>query len=165
MSGRRPVRLHAVTMLELEDRYLCEQLRLNMGAAVRLLEDAGAALDRRDAPLARAVLGTESFGDPGMRPLPRAARADAMVEMVSELAMGVAELARVAWRPDREALPDAAIAGVVAQVSAVARSAAATDCQELGRAAALAHDVSTADAAVAALLRVSESGRPECLAS
>src|SRR6516165_714923 len=67
MSGRRPVRLHAVTMLELEDRYLCEQLRLNMGAAVRLLEDAGAALDRRDAPLARAVLGTESFGDPGMR--------------------------------------------------------------------------------------------------
>ena len=98
MSGRRPVRLHAVTMLELEDRYLCEQLRLNMGAAARLLEDAGAALDRRDAPLARAVLGTESFGDPGMRPLPRAARADAMVEMVSELAMGVAELARTEFR-------------------------------------------------------------------
>ena len=165
MSGRRPVRLHAVTMLELEDRYLCEQLRLNMGAAVRLLEDAGAALDRRDAPLARAVLGTESVGDPGMRPLPRAVRADAMVEMVSELAMGVAELARVAWRPDREALPDGAVAGVVAQLSAVARSAASTNCADLGRAAALAHEVRTADAAVAALLRVSESGRPECLAS
>ena len=165
MPERRPVRLHAVTMLEMDDRYLCEQLRLNMGAAVRLLEDAGAALDRRDAPLARAVLGAESVGDPGMRPLPRAARADAMVEMVSELAMGVAELARVAWRPDREALPDAAIAGVVAQVSVVARSAAATDCHDLGHAAALTHDVRAADAAVAALVRVSESGRPECLAS
>ncbi len=152
-------------MLELEDRYLCEQLRLNMGAAVRLLTDAGAALDRRDAPLARAVLETESVGHPGMRRLPRAARADAMVEMVSELAMGVAELARVAWRPERDPLPDEAIAGVVAQVSVVTRSAAATDCQDLGRAAALAHDVRAADAAVAALLRVSESGRPVCLAS
>ena len=152
-------------MLESEDRYLCEQLRLNMGAAVRLLEAAGTALDRRDAPLARAVLGFESVGDPGMRPLPRAVRADAMVEMVTELAMRVAELARVAWRPGRDAPPDQAIADVVGRLSAVARSAASTNCADLGRAAALACNVRMADAAVAALLRVSEPGRPVCLAS
>jgi hypothetical protein len=152
-------------MLELEDRYLCEQLRLNMGAAVRLLEAAATALDRRDAPLARVVLGFESVGHPGMRPLPRAARADAMVEMVTDLAMRVAELARVAWRPERDAPPDRAIADVVVRLSAVTRSAASTDCADLGRAAALAHEVRGADAAVAALLRVSEHGRPVCLAS
>jgi hypothetical protein len=152
-------------MLELEDRYLCEQLRLNMGAAVRLLEAAGTALDRRDAALGRAVLGFESVGDPGMRPLPRAVRADAMVEMVTELAMRAAELARVAWRPGSDAPPDQAIADVVVRLSAVARSAAATDCADLGRAAALAYEVRTAHAAVAALLRVSDPGRPACLAS
>jgi hypothetical protein len=152
-------------MLELEDRYLCEQLRLNMGAAVRLLEAAGTALDRRDARLARAVLGFESAGDPGMRPLPRAVRADAMVEMVTELAMRVAELARVAWRPGREAPPEQAIADLVLRLSAVARSAGSTNCADLGRAAALAYEVRAADAAVAALLRVCEAGRPVCLAS
>jgi len=151
---------------EVENRYLCEQLRLNMDAAVRLLRASARALERQDTRLARAVLEFDAAPQPGMRPLPQAARADAMVEMVVDLAMRAAELARVAWRPGAAEPAQGDVAALVEQLTEVADVAGCTGCRDLGSAPALAQTIRRTDAVAAGLLRQSEARRAAlCLAS
>lgn len=152
-------------MEESGNRYLAERLQANLAAAVRVLDAAQRALETHDAALANVVLGFEADARAGMRPVPSAVRTDAVVEMVIDLAMGVADLARVAWRIDRLPPLDADVADLVGQVSRVrelAPLAGAGDADDVTR---LIRLIGRTDTHAAAMLRTCEAGRFACLAS
>ena len=147
---------------EHDNRFVSERLRADMAAALRVLEAADRSLVTRDAALANVVLGFEADVRAGIGSLPSAVRADAAVESIIELAMRVADLARVAWRIDRLPPGDDDVAhlrGDIQAVSGRARSAALGDVSELIRL------VARADAGAATMLRECEMRRFTCLAS
>jgi hypothetical protein len=152
-------------MEESGNRYLAEQLEANLAASVRVLAAAQRSLETHDAALANVVLGFEADARAGMRPVPAAVRADAVVEMVIELAMRVADLARVAWRIDRLPPHDPDVEHLVAQVIRVRELtplAAAGDAEDVTE---LIRLIGRAGAQAAAMLRTCEAGRFVCLAS
>jgi hypothetical protein len=152
-------------MEEPGNRYLEEQLQANLAAAVRVLSAAQRSLETHDAALANVVLGFEADARAGMRPVPAAVRADAVVEMVIELAMRVADLARVAWRIDRLPPNEQDVEHLVAQVIRVrelAPLAAAGDADDV---TGLIRLIGRSDAHAATMLRTCEAGRFACLAS
>jgi hypothetical protein len=145
--------------------YLCEQLRSNMAAAVRVLRAAQRSLEHRDPSLAHAVLGLDSGAATGIRPVGQLARADALVERILDLAMRVAELARVAARSDADPPAPADVEPLSEQLTAVCGAASSATRREAAEATRLVQAIRRSDARAAALLRDCEAGRRVCLAS
>jgi hypothetical protein len=150
---------------EHDNRFVSERLRADMAAALRVLEAADRALVTRDAALANVVLGFEADVRAGIGSLPSAVRADAAVESVIELAMRVADLARVAWRIDRLPPGDDELAHLRGDMRAVSERARSAALGDHGDVSELIRLVARADAGAATMLRECEMRRFTCLAS
>jgi hypothetical protein len=153
-------------MMEQQDnRFVSERLSVNLAGAVRVLDAADRALATHDAGLANVVLGFEADARAGIGPVAGAVRGDAAVESILDLAMRVADLARIAWRPDRQHPEDAEVAALREDIDAVrihAGRAIEGGFEELSM---LTRLVARADAHTAATARACDMRRYACLAS
>lgn len=143
---------------------MSERLSASLDSAVGVLNAAERALITHDVRLARLVLRF----DPGTRgavgPAAGAVRGDATIESILELAMRVADLARIAWRPDRRRPSDDEIAALRVDVGAVRSHAAHALEGGADQLSALTRLVVRADARAAAIIRMCEGRRFACLA-
>jgi hypothetical protein len=145
-----------------ENRFVSERLRANIAAAVRLLDAAERALITRDAGLANVVLAFEGDARGAIGPAAGTVRGDAAVEGILDLAMRVAELARIAWRPDRPHPQDEEVDALRTDVSAVRVHAATAMEGGFGELSMLTRLVARADAHTAAMIRACELRRLTC---
>jgi hypothetical protein len=147
------------------DRFVSERLGANLASAIRVVDAAERALTTRDAGLANVVLGFEGDARAMIGPVAGAVRGDAAVESMLDLAMRVADLARIAWRPDRVHPAEDEVAALRDDIDAVrvhAQAAIEGGFEELSL---LSRLVVRADAHVAAMIRRCETRRYACLAS
>jgi len=150
---------------EQRDPFISERLTGNLVSAFRVLDAADRALATHDAALANVVLGFEADARAGIGPVGGAVRGDAAVESILELAMRVADLARVAWRPDRAHPQDDEVSALRDDIDAVRAHAALAIDGGFDELSMLTRLVARADAHTAAMARACDVRRYACLAS
>jgi hypothetical protein len=79
-----------------------EPVAIHVATGLRVLDTARRALISRNAALAHVVLAFEGEARSALRAVAPAGRGDLAGERLIDCAMRVGELARVAWRRDRE---------------------------------------------------------------
>ena len=157
---------HSSEMMEQQDnRFVSERLSANLASAIRVLDAADRALATRDAGLANVVLGFEADARAGIGPVAGAVRGDAAVESILDLAMRVADLARIAWRPDRLHPEDAEVAALREDIDAVRVHAGLAIEGGFEELSMLTRLVVRGDAHTAAMARACDMRRYACLAS
>jgi hypothetical protein len=150
---------------EQQNRFISERLSANLAGALRLLDAADRALATHDAGLANVVLGFESDARAGIGPVAGAVRGDAAVESIVDLAMRVADLARIAWRQDRLHPEDHQVAALREDIDAVRIHAGLAIEGGFEELSMLTRLVARADAHTAAMARACDMRRFACLAS
>jgi len=148
-----------------DNRFVSERLSANLASVARVLDAADRALATHDAGLANVVLGFEADARSGIGPVAGAVRGDAAVESILDLAMRVADLARIAWRPDRLHPEDSELAALREDIDAVRAHVGLViegGSEELSM---LTRLVARADAHTAAMVRACDMRRYACLAS
>jgi hypothetical protein len=144
--------------------FVSERLAASLVSAIRLLDAADRALASHDATLANVVLGFEPDARVMLGPGAGAVRGDAAVESILDLAMRVADLARVAWRPDRVHPEHADVAALRDDIDAVRSQAALAIAGGIEELPALTRFVARADVHTAAMARACDRRRYACLA-
>lgn len=152
-------------MMEQDNRFISERLGANLAAAIRVLDASDRALRTRDAGLANVVLGFEGDARATIGPVAGAVRGDAAVESILDLAMRVADLARIAWRADRVHPEDDEVETLRADIDAVRGHAATAIEGGYEELSMLTRLVARAAAHAAAMIRACELRRFACLAS
>jgi hypothetical protein len=147
-----------------ENRFVSERLRANLASAIRVLDAAERALVTRDAGVANVVLGFEGDARAAIGPVTGTVRGDTAVEGIVDLAMRVADLARVAWRPDRMHPVDDEVDGLRGELDAVRRHAATVIASGFEELSMLTRLVVRADAHAAAMTRTCDLRRLACRA-
>lgn len=145
-----------------ENRFVSDRLRANIAAAVRVLDAAERALITRDAGVANLVLAFEGDARAAIGPAAGTVRGDAAVEGILDLAMRVAELARIAWRPGRPHPQDGELEALHADIAAVRVHAATAMQGGFDELSTLTRLVARADAHAAAIIRTSDLRRLSC---
>jgi hypothetical protein len=153
-------------MMEPHDTgFVSERLSGNLASAVRVLDAAERALSTRDAGLANVVLRFEPDARAAIGHVAGAVRGDAAVESIVDLAMRVADLARIAWRPDRAHPGDDEVAALREDIDAVRADAALAIDGGFEQLSMLTRLVARADAHAASMARDCDVRRFACLAS
>ena len=144
---------------------MSERLSSNLIAAIRVLDTADRALLTRDARPANMVLRLEADIRAAIAPVAGAVRGDAAVESVLDLAMRIADLARIAWRPDRSRPNEAELVLLRDDIDAVRSHARMVIDGGFEQLSTLTRLVAHADVHAAAITRASDTRRLQCLAS
>lgn len=145
-----------------EDRFVSERLSSNLASAIRVLDTADRALLTQDARPANMVLRLEADIRASIGPVGGAVRGDAAVESILDLAMRVADLARIAWRPDRSRPTDAELALLLDDIDAVRSHARMVIEGGFEQLSALTRLVVHADVHAAAITRTCDSRKLQC---
>jgi propanediol dehydratase large subunit len=147
---------------EQQNRFISERLSANLAGALRLLDAAERALSARDVRLANVVLGFEADARTGVAPTVGAVRGDAAVEGVLDLAMRVADLARIAWRTDRVHPAQEQVLELRDDVDSVRAQAATAMAGGFEELSTLTRVIARADARAAAMARQCNLRRLAC---
>jgi hypothetical protein len=136
-----------------------------ISTGLRVLITARRAIVDRNAALAHVVLAFEGDARSGSRGSSPGGRADAVEERLIDCAMRVGELARVAWRPDREPPDHASLRQLVELLDDVLADAPGAVAGSTGALASLCERILRAEGLAIALCRQSEERRSVWLAS
>lgn len=140
-------------------RAQAEAVALHTAAGLRVLGTARRAILGRNAALAHVVLAFEGEARTGLRAFSPTGRADAVGERLIDCAMRVGELARVAWRPDREPPDDDDVRRLVALVDGIIEDAGGAVTGSTGQLADVCEQILRAERLAVALCRQSELRR------